>query len=224
MIFRSANELSPLPPDLPPRPKTKMTEDLVGHVSSTINSVSGVMDGGYKMLGSLLSQARPRTIEDVRQVLSSSRNQSREGLAANLFRRASEAPFLNASSKATDVGRNRSKSDATHLRSSSRHEKELEEVAVTDIPEAQDAFSTRSVSSLSNMITGSPAGEKLSIGDRLASLARFSSDKALTSQSASASGTKTPPKVSAIGRARTHSSQFTAGPWPSSSQLLPLTV
>lgn len=177
-----------------------MTEELVGHVSSTINSVSGVVDGGYKMLGSLLSRsaaaARPRTIEEVREVLSSSRNQTREGLAANLFRRASEAPFLNASTKSVDVTRNRSKSDATHLRSGSRHEKELQEVSATDIPEANESFSVRNVASLSNMITGSPAGEKLSIGDRLASLARFSSEKASPGPHTPGSGSRTPPKVS----------------------------
>ena len=151
------------------------------------------------MLGSLLSRsaaaARPRTIEEVREVLSSSRSQTREGLAANLFRRASEAPFLNATAKSVDVTRNRSKSDATHLRSGSRHEKELQELEATDIPEANESFGVRSVTSLSNMMTGSPAGEKLSIGDRLASLARFSSDKAPSDVHTPGSGSRTPPKV-----------------------------
>jgi hypothetical protein len=162
--------------------------------SKGIVGLGGAVEGGYRMLGGLLARTtasletarQPKAVESVRNVLDANTPSQSPTLQtrAHVLRRASTPLFAQTGEGL--LARSRSKSDAP--------QRELAVVGEAATAEADS--DVRSVSSFSSLLN---SADKPSLGDRLASLARFASpDKAggnkVRAASASYPCTSEPPR------------------------------
>ena len=146
---------SPLTPTAAPIPAPRQqlrgaATNLAVAGASGLIEIAGAIDTGFRIFGGLLSK-QPRTLDEVKAVLA---GQTAAVKQHGLVRRAS-APLLNVAAGDAANARARSQSDAAALRLRDAELDEKAELAAAEVRE------TASVA-------------RPSLGDRLASLARFS--------------------------------------------------